>query len=81
MSSSHDRMKDENAAGWLQRANLGLHTGWIGGYFLKTVFFLASLICASLPITGFYIWWGKKKKKPIRRPQKKIAITSLANQV
>lgn len=25
--------------------------------------FFAALIVASLPITGFYIWWGRKKKK------------------
>jgi uncharacterized iron-regulated membrane protein len=25
--------------------------------------FFASLICASLPITGFYIWWGRRNKK------------------
>jgi hypothetical protein len=25
--------------------------------------FFASLIAASLPVTGFYIWWGGKNKK------------------
>ncbi|MFB2119050.1 hypothetical protein [Parapedobacter sp. 2B3] len=30
----------------------------------KILYFIASLICASLPITGFYIWWGKRKKRP-----------------
>jgi len=29
----------------------------------KILAFLVSLIAASLPITGFYIWWGKKHKQ------------------
>ena len=40
----------------------GLHVGQIGGLTTKIIAFLASLICASLPITGFIIWWGKRKK-------------------
>jgi len=33
--------------------------------------FLASLIVASLPITGFYIWWGRKNKKKSKAIKKK----------
>ena len=42
--------------------NYDLHVGQIGGLTTKIIAFLASLICASLPITGFIIWWGKRKK-------------------
>jgi len=51
-------------AEWTMRSNYALHTGFVGGLTTKILYFLASLICASLPITGFYIWWGKRKKSP-----------------
>jgi uncharacterized iron-regulated membrane protein len=40
-----------------------IHTGMIGGFPLRLVVFLGAIVTASLPVTGFYIWWGKKKKK------------------
>lgn len=39
-----------------------IHLGTIGGWFGKLVMCIASLILASLPITGFVIWWGKRKR-------------------
>jgi uncharacterized iron-regulated membrane protein len=27
----------------------------------KILAFFISLICASLPVTGFLVWWNKKK--------------------
>jgi len=56
-------MTATNPTEWLMRNNYALHTGFIGGMTTKILYFFASLICATLPITGFYIWWGKKKKK------------------
>lgn len=41
------------------------HTGQIGSLPGKILAFIASFIAASLPITGFYIWWGKRKKKKL----------------
>ncbi len=64
LPASNKRLRDENLASWIRRSNYGLHVGEIGGLTTKIIFFLVSFICASLPITGFYIWWGKKKKKP-----------------
>ncbi|EOG6896831.1 PepSY-associated TM helix domain-containing protein, partial [Flavobacterium psychrophilum] len=43
--------------------NYDIHTGIILGLPGKILAFLASLVAASLPITGFMIWWGRKKKK------------------
>lgn len=51
----------------VRKLNYSLHVGAFAGLPSKIIFFFASLICASLPITGFYIWWGKKKKKPRRK--------------
>ncbi|SEL66723.1 PepSY-associated TM helix domain-containing protein [Parapedobacter koreensis] len=63
---------EEHISRWLMRANYGLHVGEIGGLTTKVIYFLASLVCASLPITGFYIWWGKRKKR--KRKPGKMAI-------
>lgn len=62
LPASAKRLRDENLAQWINRSNYGLHVGDFAGIFTKIPYFLASLICASLPITGFYIWWGKKRK-------------------
>jgi uncharacterized iron-regulated membrane protein len=56
--------KDFNNADIIEATNYDLHTGRLFGYFGKIVAFLASLIAASLPVTGFIIWLKKKKKKP-----------------
>ncbi|MBI3883672.1 MAG: PepSY domain-containing protein [Sphingobacteriales bacterium] len=42
--------------------NYDLHVGSILGLPGMILAFFASFICASLPVTGFIIWWGKKKK-------------------
>jgi uncharacterized iron-regulated membrane protein len=63
LSSSETSLKDAPAANWIRRSNYALHVGAIGGTTTKIFYFLASLICATLPVTGFYIWWGKKKKQ------------------
>jgi len=62
LPKSHKYISDERFSKWLMRSNYSLHVGAIGGLFTKIIYFTASLICASLPITGFYIWWGRKKK-------------------
>ncbi|MDH5828276.1 PepSY-associated TM helix domain-containing protein [Sphingobacterium faecium] len=66
---------DANTTEWLMRANYALHTGFIGGMTTKIIYFLASLICATLPVTGFYIWWGKKKKT-VKKSKPVHSITS-----
>jgi uncharacterized iron-regulated membrane protein len=43
--------------------NFDLHTGAYMGLFGKMLSFFAALACSTLPVTGFYIWWGKKKKQ------------------
>jgi uncharacterized iron-regulated membrane protein len=55
--------------------NYDLHVGAILGWPTKILAFLASLVCATLPVTGFFIWWNrlKKNKKPHRQPVAKVA--------
>ncbi|WP_185218006.1 PepSY-associated TM helix domain-containing protein [Sphingobacterium mizutaii] len=40
-----------------------LHMGQWWGQFGKLSTFLGGIIATSLPITGFLIWWGRRKKK------------------
>jgi uncharacterized iron-regulated membrane protein len=47
--------------------NYDLHVGQVLGPTTKIIAFLASLICASLPITGFIIWLGKRKKSKSKK--------------
>lgn len=54
---------DKNNGEKFRFINYDLHVGSILGFPGKILAFIASLICASLPITGFYIWWGRNNKK------------------
>ena len=47
----------------MMRLNYDLHVGSIGGITTKIIAFLACIISASLPVTGFIIWLGKKRKQ------------------
>jgi uncharacterized iron-regulated membrane protein len=58
------KFKEANFAQTLRRMNYDIHTGAILGLPGKILMFFASLICASLPVTGFLIWWGRRKKAP-----------------
>lgn len=44
-------------------ANYDIHVGSYFGIFGKILWFATGLICASLPVTGFLVWWGKRKKQ------------------
>lgn len=48
-------------------ANYDLHTGSYFGIMGKIIWFAAGLICTSLPVTGFLVWLGKRKKKGIKK--------------
>jgi len=64
-----DLYTDYNGYDKMARSNYNLHTGKIAplGLFSKILYCLVALIAASLPITGFCIWMGKKKKKKSER--------------
>ncbi len=49
-----------------------IHVGKVLGLPGMTLAFCGSLMAASLPITGFYIWWGRRKK------QKRSSATPLS---
>lgn len=46
----------------LKASNYDIHTGKVFGIVGQIIVFLAALISASLPITGFMMWRGKRRK-------------------
>jgi uncharacterized iron-regulated membrane protein len=57
------KFKQASVADKINRMNYDIHVGAVLGLPGKILAFLASLIAASLPVTGFYIWWGRRHKK------------------
>jgi uncharacterized iron-regulated membrane protein len=55
------RFNKLSGADKLMRMNYDIHVGGIWGLPGKILAFFASLIIASLPITGFLIWYGRRK--------------------
>jgi len=55
--------KDYNGADLIEATNYDLHTGRLFGLPNKIISLLAALVAASLPVTGFMIWWQKRKKR------------------
>ena len=58
---------EKNGGEKLVEMNYDIHVGAIAGLTGKILAFIASLICAALPVTGFIIWWGKRRKKGARK--------------
>ena len=57
--------KNASGADKIKRMNYDIHVGAVLGLPGKIMAFFASLIAASLPVTGFYIWLGRRKKKKV----------------
>ncbi|MEO1449431.1 MAG: PepSY-associated TM helix domain-containing protein, partial [Bacteroidota bacterium] len=60
--SIYGKYRNADFADKVIRWNYDIHVGAIGGLAGKIIAFLASLIVASLPLTGFMIWYGRQKK-------------------
>lgn len=58
---THDP-KDKNFGEKVVSANYDIHVGAILGLPTKILAFIVSIIIASMPVTGFMIWWGRRKK-------------------
>lgn len=61
---------DLNSGEKLRAMNFDLHVGSFMGMGSKIFMFFASLACASLPVTGFFVWynrkWGKRRKALVK---------------
>lgn len=58
----YGKLEVASTADIIRRMNYDIHVGAIGGIFGKIIVFLSSLVVGSLPVTGFMIWWGRRKK-------------------
>ncbi|MBT1700786.1 PepSY domain-containing protein [Fulvivirgaceae bacterium PWU4] len=66
----YSRYAEASAADKLLRMNYDIHTGAVLGLPGKILAFFASLICASLPVTGVNIYWGRRNKKEAKLKRK-----------
>ena len=46
-----------------RRLVMSLHTGTWGGVVTQTLYFVAALIGGTLPLTGYYLWWKRGRKR------------------
>lgn len=60
---SRENFEDKNNGEKIISMNYDIHVGVILGLTGKILAFFGSFIAASLPVTGFMIWLGRKKKK------------------
>jgi uncharacterized iron-regulated membrane protein len=63
----YGKLKDTKLADKIARMNYDIHVGAVLGLPGKIMAFFASLFAASLPVTGFLIWWGRRNKKPVAK--------------
>ena len=57
------KFSDASTGDKIYRMNYDIHTGSVLGLPGRILAFIASLICASLPVTGFVLWWNKRKRR------------------
>jgi uncharacterized iron-regulated membrane protein len=67
-----DRFAEASFADQLDMLNYDIHIGAVWGLPGKVLAFFISLICASLPVTGFLVWWNKKKKSKKEKASKML---------
>lgn len=56
----HDMKNGKKPA---QMVVMEVHTGKWAGWLSKVIYLLAALIGASLPVTGYYMWWKRTHRK------------------
>lgn len=64
-TSIYGKYEDAKFADKVIRMNYDIHIGAIGGVVGKIIAFLVSLICASLPVSGILLWYGKTYKRKL----------------
>ncbi|MBD2757434.1 PepSY-associated TM helix domain-containing protein [Spirosoma validum] len=74
------RLYDDETRGFkARRVVFPIHTGSLLGWPTKLIALFVALIAASLPVTGFLIWWGKRKKTKKTVAPRKHASTRVPN--
>lgn len=67
--------KEAKVADKIVRMNYDMHVGAVLGLPGKLLAFFASLIAASLPVTGFLVWWGRRKTR-LKTSQREYQLQS-----
>jgi uncharacterized iron-regulated membrane protein len=67
-----ERYRDQNAGDRLRAMNHDVHVGRIAGVPGRLVAFAASLVAASLPVTGTLIWWNRRRVAPAPDRQSRL---------
>lgn len=65
-----DASRQQKMRGWIY----AIHVGNFGGYVTRVLWFLAAMLGASLPLTGYYLWI---KRKFVKRCKKSSCDTCL----
>lgn len=68
---SVERYKEKGKASKIRGWTYSVHTGSWGGWITKILSFMAALLGASLPLSGYYLWWKRISSK--KRRKKKTA--------
>lgn len=70
------KFSDAKLADKIVRMNYDMHVGAILGVTGKLLAFFGSLIAASLPVTGFLVWWGRRRqtKKNLQKIKKQAVV-------
>lgn len=76
VSHIYGRYGSASNADKLFRMNYDIHTGALIGLSGKVLMFFASLICASLPVTGVTIWWGRRNKKAKTETHEAVQVSN-----
>ncbi|WP_234569943.1 PepSY-associated TM helix domain-containing protein [Rhodohalobacter sp. 614A] len=58
-----ERFSEAGLADQMDHLYYDIHTGIVWGLPGKILAFIVSLVCASLPVTGFFVWYNKRKRK------------------
>jgi uncharacterized iron-regulated membrane protein len=72
-----EKPEDLNGGEYVRNMFYDIHIGKILGLPGQFLVFFASLVVASLPITGFYIWYGRRKRKVIVIKDEKEPLLSV----
>jgi uncharacterized iron-regulated membrane protein len=68
-------LQDAKSTGMKWRnTNYYIHTGKLYGWPTQILAVIASLICASLPVTGVILWVGRKNKKQVPASPQPVSV-------
>jgi uncharacterized iron-regulated membrane protein len=54
---------DKDKASKMRGVIYNIHTGGWGGMVTRIIYFIAALIGGTLPLTGYYLWLRKRKRR------------------